>query len=311
MRLRFLILPLLVFGAGPALAAPPDMLEAFDGAPETVLKRWAISGGLDPAVRASRVQFVHAADGLPLLRIAVRPGDALDPPEGLVACDARGSNAAALESAGRPVGSERVEIQLRSDRATGAGEVVRFGMPTWYRFAFRIPADNPRDEPAAGREACRTVIHQVKQDSARDGAPCGASPFFKVEARPVRAGVEIFAQVSSGEACATPPRVRRVRLCPVTRGLGTWVDMRVRLRPAHDGTGELDLWLDGVACGSYRGPMADARDGLRRAGVPYINAQPRFGIYRDRRNEAQAIELRDIALWTSDPGDDPAWRRQR
>ena len=74
--------------------------------------------------------------------------------------------------------SERAEIQVRSDRATGAGELVKFGQPVWYRFSFKIPSDWPRDVPAAGRQLCRTVIHQIKQDSFNGGKSCDASPFF-------------------------------------------------------------------------------------------------------------------------------------
>jgi hypothetical protein len=54
----------------------------------------------------------------------------------------------------------------------------------WYRFSFKIAADWPQDVPAAGRQSCRTVIHQIKQDSFKSGKSCNASPFFKIEARP-------------------------------------------------------------------------------------------------------------------------------
>jgi len=36
---------------------------------------------------------------------------------------------------GGSVPSERAEIQVRSDRATGPGELVKFGQPVWYRFS--------------------------------------------------------------------------------------------------------------------------------------------------------------------------------
>jgi hypothetical protein len=55
----------------------------------------------------------------------------------------------------------------------------------WYRFSFKIAGDWPRDVPAAGRQPCRTVIHQIKQDSFKGGKSCNASPFFKIEARPL------------------------------------------------------------------------------------------------------------------------------
>ncbi len=296
----------LALAAAPAAAAP-DFVERFDGDAAAFARRWAISGGLDPAVRAARVRPELDADGRPLLRIRVEPGDALDPPGGALVCTPAGSDAARMEATGGEAANERVEIQMRADRASGAGEVVRFGETVWYRFAFRIPADNPRDAPEGGRETCRTVVHQVKQDAARDGVSCGASPFFKVEARPYGAGVRVFAQVAAGSACARPAVVARTRLCEADRATDRWIDLRVRLRPAHDASGELDLWLDGVPCARYRGPMGDAHDGMRRAGAPFVNVQPRFGIYRDHRAEPQGIDLRDVAVWTRDPAGEPEW----
>ena len=68
------------------------------------------------------------------------------------------SRAAAVEA--KPDGvvpSERAEIQVRSDRATGAGELVKFGEPVWYRFSFKIAGEWPHDVPVAGRQLCRTV----------------------------------------------------------------------------------------------------------------------------------------------------------
>jgi len=51
-------------------------------------------------------------------------------------CDSEGSRAAEVEAEpGGVVPSERAEIQVRSDRATGAGELVKFGQPVWYRFS--------------------------------------------------------------------------------------------------------------------------------------------------------------------------------
>ena len=101
---------------------------------------------------------------------------------------------------------------MRSDRATGAGELVKFGQLVWYRFSFKILGDWPRDVPAAGRQLCRTVIHQIKQDSFKGGKSCDASPFFKIEARPLGERVRFFAQVAAGAPCAQPPMVRRTKM---------------------------------------------------------------------------------------------------
>src|SRR5205814_6596226 len=98
-------------------------------------------------------------------------------------CNSEGSRATAVEAKpGSVVPSERAEIQVRSDRATGAGELVKFGELVWYRFSFKIAGEWPHDVPVAGRQLCRTVIHQIKQDSFNDGKSCDTSPFFKIEA---------------------------------------------------------------------------------------------------------------------------------
>jgi hypothetical protein len=80
------------------------------------------------------------------------------------------------QRAGRDTG----QIRPR-DRRRRAGEIRQ---PVWYRFSFKIAGDWPQDVPAAGRQPCRTVIHQIKQDSFKDGKSCSASPFFKIEEVP-------------------------------------------------------------------------------------------------------------------------------
>jgi hypothetical protein len=77
----------------------------------------------------------------------------------------------------------------------------------------------------------------------------------------------------------------------------------VRLYPAHDVSGRVDMWPDGT----YQGPMADRDYGARRNGAPFINAQPRFGIYRDWRAETQTIYIDKIMSWNADPSGDPDW----
>ena len=101
-------------------------------------------------------------------RVTVREGDGLQgASEAMLQarhyiCDSEGSRAAEIETEpGGIVPSERAEIQVRSDRATGAGELVKFGELVWYRFSFKIAGDWPRDVPAAGRPPCRTVIQVI------------------------------------------------------------------------------------------------------------------------------------------------------
>jgi hypothetical protein len=290
-------------------------LFAYDpAAPSQLLGKWRISSQLDNNLQALRVGVVEDPIGKTVGRVTVQEGDGLDgASEAMLqarryVCDSKGSRAAAIEAEpGGIVPSERAEIQVRSDRATGAGELVKFGQPVWYRFSFKIPSDWPRDVPAAGRQLCRTVIHQIKQDSFNGRKSCDASPFFKIEARPLGERVRFFAQVASGAPCAQPPMVTRTQICRRDLPLESWTTVQVRLNPAHDASGRVDIWLNGAFCGAYRGPMADPDRGARRNGAPFVNAQPRFGIYRDWRLQTQTIYFDKIMFWNADPAGHPDW----
>lgn len=312
----FLALGLAVAPA-PLAASPPEPVFVEDfAAPARLLERWIISPRLAFELRPLRVGIVTDPIGRTVGRVTVEESDALEGASAAVraakgyVCDDVGSRAAEMIS--RPGGiapTERAEMQVKTNRASGEGELVKFGEWVWYRFAFKIGADWPRDVPAGERTPCRTVIHQVKQDSFTDGASCNASPFFKIEARPLGERVRFFAQVATGTACATPPAVRRTRICIVAAALRErWATVHVRLFPTQDASGRADVWLDGVHCGSYRGPMGDAVDGARHNGVPFINAQPRFGIYRDWRAATQTIYFDRIMVWNSNPAGHSEWR---
>ena len=291
-------------------------LFAYDpAAPSQLLGKWRISSQLDNNLQALRVGVVEDPIGKTVGRVTVQEGDGLDgASEAMLqarryVCDSKGSRAAAIEAEpGGIVPSERAEIQVRSDRATGAGELLKFGQPVWYRFSFKIPSDWPRDVPAAGRQLCRTVIHQIKQDSFNGRKSCDASPFFKIEARPLGERVRFFAQVASGAPCAQPPMVTRTQICRRDLPLESWTTVQVRLNPAHDASGRVDIWLNGAFCGAYRGPMADPDHGARRNGAPFVNAQPRFGIYRDWRLQTQTIYFDKIMFWNADPAGHLDWR---
>jgi hypothetical protein len=288
---------------------------AYDPAePSQLLGKWLISGQLDSKLQPLRVGVVEDRIGKTVGRVTVQDGDGLDGANEAMLqarhyiCNSEGSRAAAVETEpGGVVPSERAEIQVRSDRTTGAGELVKFGEPVWYRFSFKIAGDWPQDIPAAGRQLCRTVIHQIKQDSFEDGKSCVASPFFKIEARPLGERVRFFAQVTTGTPCTLPPMVMRAQICLLDLPRENWTTVQVRLNPAHDASGRVDMWLDGTFCGTYEGPMADRDYGARRNGVPFINAQPRFGIYRDWRAETQTIYFDKIMFWNADPSCDPDW----
>jgi hypothetical protein len=290
-------------------------LFAYDPAtPSQLLEKWLISSQLDSNLQPLRVGVVEDRIGKTVGRVTVQEGDGLDGANEVMLrarhyiCDSEGSRAAAVEAEpGGVVPSERAEIQVRSDRATGAGELVKFGQLVWYRFSFKIAGDWPQDVPAAGRQPCRTVIHQIKQDSFKNGKSCNASPFFKIEARPLGERVRFFAQVAAGTPCSLPPMVTRAQICRRDLPRESWITVQVRLNPARDASGQVDIWLNGTFCGAYHGPMADRDYGARRNGVPFINAQPRFGIYRDWRAETQTIYFDKIMFWNADPSGHPDW----
>jgi hypothetical protein len=308
------------FSSSAAAAQPtpqPVFTELFSydpAAPSELLRKWRISSQLDSKLRPLRVVVVEDPIGKTVGRVTVQEGDGLaGANEAMLQarhyiCTSEGSRAAAVEATpGGVVRSERAEIQVRSDRATGTGELVKFGEVVWYRFSFKIAGDWPHDVPVAGRQLCRTVIHQIKQDSFEDGKSCDTSPFFKIEARPVGEHVRFFAQVASGSSCAWPPRVMRTKICQRELPREIWTTAQVRLNPALDSSGRVDIWLNGTFCGTYQGPMADQEYGARRNGLPFINAQPRFGIYRDWRAETQSIYFDRIMFWNADPSGHPDW----
>jgi hypothetical protein len=292
-------------------------------APSQLLGKWLISSQLDTKLQPLRVGVVEDSSGVPVGRVTVQEGDGLEgASEAMLQarhyiCDSEGSRAADVEAEpGGIVPSERAEIQVRSDRATGAGELVKFDELVWYRFSFKIAGDWPQDVPAAGRQPCRTVIHQIKQDSfkggkscnaSKGGKSCNASPFFKIEARPLGDHVRFFAQVAAGTPCAQPPMVMRAQICRCDLPRERWTTVQVRLKTAHGASGRVDIWLNGAFCGAYQGPMADRDYGARRNGAPFINAQPRFGIYRDWRAETQTIYFDKIMFWNADPAGHPDW----
>ena len=145
---------LLLIALAPATAAAPPTpqpvfteLFAYDPAvPSQLLGRWLISSQLDSKLQPLRVGVVKDPIGKTVGRVTVQEGDGLDgASEAMLqarryVCDSEGSRARAVEAEpGGVVPSERAEIQVRSDRATGAGELVKFGQPVWYRFSFKGP----------------------------------------------------------------------------------------------------------------------------------------------------------------------------
>jgi len=87
---------------------------------------------------------------------------------------------------------------------------------------------------------------------------------------------------------------------------GAWTTVHVRLHAAGD-AGRADVWLNGEHCGTYRGPMGDGVHGARRNGMPYVDQQPRFGVYRDWRAEPQTIYFDRIMFLNAEPAGHAEW----
>src|SRR5438128_2303693 len=121
-------------GIAPAQSASPPQpifVEDFgveSAAPFPPLGKWTVSALLDRKVRGLRIGLTPDPIGRTVGRITVEEGDALDgaSDEARLArryvCDTRGSRAAEMEAEPGGAPSERAEIQLKADRATGAGE---------------------------------------------------------------------------------------------------------------------------------------------------------------------------------------------
>jgi hypothetical protein len=109
---------------------------AYDpGEPSQMLGKWRISSQLDSKLQPLRVGVVEDPIGKTVGRVTVQEGDGLDGASQAMlqarryVCDSDGSRAAAVEAEpGGVVPSERAEIQVRSDRATGVGELVTRGL---------------------------------------------------------------------------------------------------------------------------------------------------------------------------------------
>src|SRR5215472_3970568 len=121
--------------AGAQQTPQPVFTELFayvPAAPSQLLGKWRISSQLDSKLQPLRVGVVEDRMGKTVGRIMVQEGDGLDGVNKTMLearqyiCDSEGSRAAAVEAEpGGVVPSERAEIQVRSDRATGAGELVK------------------------------------------------------------------------------------------------------------------------------------------------------------------------------------------
>jgi hypothetical protein len=242
---------------------------------------WQVSRALKQELWKSRLSCSADAQGGPVLRVTLHPGDAADPNPGH-----------------NP--TERVEIQLRRP-------VVRFDEPVWYRFRFRLL----RPWLGIGN---RTVIHQVKQNiepgQEAPSGPCApANPLFKIEARPTAAGAAFLVKVKGVVDCRDGGDQKTI--CgPWPMDVGHWHQVRVLLQASQqDGASNVRVSLDGRGCPPYSGRLGYRDQGRRdAAGRPVINVQPRFGIYRDALpDNVQSIEFAGITFWHSDPSGDPAW----
>lgn len=248
------------------------------------LAAWRISGALARESWPTRLRCADEAGTARALRIEVRPGDAYDPNPG-------------------EEPTERVEIQVRR-------EFVKFDQTVWYSFRFRLAAPWPTQEN-------RTVIHQVKQnveakDEIVNGGRCpSANPFFKIETghRKESAGPAFVVKTRGTDNCNDGKSGQAV--CgPWPLQLQTWHRVHVVLKPSlREGGSNLRVWLDGKPCAPQTGRLGYADVGRRdKDGKPFVDAQPRFGIYRDAlRDVTQTITYTDIAFWDRAPAGHPDW----
>lgn len=274
---------LLLFAACAQAQAPVPVFQADLDAGCAAARDWRVSASLDPSARADRIRCVEAPDGGRALAITVKPGDAYE----------RNPDSAS---------TERAEIQLRQ-------ELIRFEATSWYSFRFRVgPSWLPRRN--------RTVIQQIKQnidaryEKGRGGEEiCDpANPLFKIELDS-NGDTPVFRAKTAG-TLGCGDSVGQSRFCgdwPVEAE--RWHRVNVMIRPSqNEGESRLRLWIDGRACPEQRGALGYPRYGVRKEGRPFIDAQPRFGIYRDALPDlAQTILYDEIAFWTQAPTGHPAW----
>lgn len=247
MRLPLILLGLVL----PAPAAPGPVADDFESG-AVARSQWAPSGP-QPG-RAVVTEAVPAFHGRKSLQVTVQPGDNR-----------------MTGRQGNP--TERFELTLQSPQ-------VRLGEDVWYAFALRVPADFPT-------VATRTLIHQFKEnvrprpaDLPPGVAHCEkASPMFALY---LEAGRTLKALVTSSVACDHTRHLVAERVLTPDR----WYEIMVRARPAHDGTGRLELYLDGELIGRHEGVM-----GYVCHGMGYVDTQPRFGIYRDAHPAAGPASL--------------------
>lgn len=242
---------------------------------------WRVSARLPRADIEDRIRCVRDEGGTgTLMRLTVKPKDAYE------------------EEAGSEP-SERVEVQIRRT-------VIRYDTPVWYHFRFRAAA------PWVGFDN-RTVIHQIKQnladkDSRENGGTCpSANPFLKIELRGSAEGGLFRVAKAGSDDCLAP---RQAVFCgPWPVALDSWHAVHVALRPSQkEGASDVRVWIDGRACPRYTGAMGLSVHGKKDdQGRPVIDAQPRFGIYRDAIPGEQTIEFQDLAFWETEPKGHPAW----
>jgi hypothetical protein len=248
---------------------------------------WKISTRLDKAVRPERLRCDDApnhGERHRSLLVTIKPGDAYEP-----------------EPTSIP--TERVEIQLQR-------ELIRFDTTTWYSFMLRVHS------PWLAKEN-RTVIQQIKQsidkryEIGRGGEEiCAPShPLFKIE---VGSNSEspVFRTKATGTAACGADVGKKLICGDWPLSADTWHRVHVAIRPSQrEGATYLRVWLDGRACPAFRGILGYPRYGVQREGHPFIDTQPRFGIYRDALADlVQTIEFDDVAFWDIKPTGHPAWR---
>ena len=184
---------------------------------------------------------------------------------------------------------------MRSDRATGADELVKFGnacgtgfLQDRWRLAAghsgrRTPALPHRHPPnQAGFLQGREVVQRQPLLQDRGAAARRACAFL-------RAGGHrhTLRPAADGNACAD---------LPARPAAGELDHGAVRLNPAHDASGRVDIWLNGTFCGAYQGPMADRDYGAPEKVRPLLTRGRRSAFIVMARGDPDDLFRQDHVL---------------
>ncbi len=127
----------------------------------------------------------------------------------------------------------------------------------------------------------------------------GASPFFAVETRGDPDAVHVIVRRTFSPQCGH----NKQHLYEGHVSYDAWHVFSVDLKASHDpAAGFVRVWLDGEPIVACRGGF-----GYPAMGLGSIDAQPRFGIYRDVLKQSATLYFHQIVFWNKSPAGSPLW----